>query len=178
MFKPNVNYLSFDGSTDVDRRFELINKFNRNAQYVQSYCSSINYEAAASNLIFCILVLWSSCCRLRRLEWASTWSVQIAVRTSALRSYFVGSLELTRKVMTMIFIWEFLFFLVILIDPSWNPTTDKQALFRAYRYGQTKPVFVYRLVSYVCMNSVEIYHFCVLEHLEKCFFAVRVPPNT
>ncbi|OQV18244.1 Protein CHROMATIN REMODELING 20 [Hypsibius exemplaris] len=37
---------------------------------------------------------------------------------------------------------------VILMEPMWNPTTDKQALFRTYRYGQTKPVFVYRLMTF------------------------------
>lgn len=36
---------------------------------------------------------------------------------------------------------------VILVDQSWNPADDLQAIFRSYRYGQHKPVFVYRLVS-------------------------------
>ena len=36
---------------------------------------------------------------------------------------------------------------VILADQSWNPADDLQAIFRSYRYGQHKPVFVYRLVS-------------------------------
>lgn len=37
---------------------------------------------------------------------------------------------------------------VILVDTSFNPADDQQAIGRAYRYGQTRPVFVYRLMCY------------------------------
>ena len=36
---------------------------------------------------------------------------------------------------------------IVLFDVCWNPAEDQQAIFRAYRYGQTKPVCVYRLIS-------------------------------
>ena len=36
----------------------------------------------------------------------------------------------------------------ILLDTSWNPSDDTQATFRVFRYGQQRPVFVYRLVSH------------------------------
>ncbi|HHX34629.1 MAG TPA: DEAD/DEAH box helicase [Gammaproteobacteria bacterium] len=36
---------------------------------------------------------------------------------------------------------------VIHVDPWWNPATESQASDRAYRIGQTKPVFIYKLIA-------------------------------
>jgi len=36
---------------------------------------------------------------------------------------------------------------VILYDPWWNPATERQAMDRAHRIGQDKPVFIYRLIA-------------------------------
>ena len=36
---------------------------------------------------------------------------------------------------------------VIMYDPWWNPAVESQAIDRAYRIGQTKPVFVYKLIA-------------------------------
>lgn len=41
---------------------------------------------------------------------------------------------------------------LLLFDISYNPTNDEQAIFRIFRLGQKKPVFVYRLVT---RDSVE-----------------------
>jgi SNF2 family DNA or RNA helicase len=36
---------------------------------------------------------------------------------------------------------------VIHYDPWWNPAVEQQATDRAYRIGQDKPVFVYKLLT-------------------------------
>ena len=36
---------------------------------------------------------------------------------------------------------------VILYDPWWNPAAEAQAIDRAHRIGQEKPVFVYKLIA-------------------------------
>ena len=34
-----------------------------------------------------------------------------------------------------------------MLDPWWNPQAEAQAIDRAHRIGQTRPVYVYRLVA-------------------------------
>ena len=36
---------------------------------------------------------------------------------------------------------------VIILETTWNWASVQQAIFRTYRYGQTRPVYVYRLIS-------------------------------
>jgi len=46
---------------------------------------------------------------------------------------------------------------IIVFDAAWNPSVDAQAVFRAFRFGQTRPVFVYRLLAAGTMEE-KIYH--------------------
>ena len=61
---------------------------------------------------------------------------------------------------------------VVLFDCSWNPVHDLQAIYRSYRLGQKKDVFVYRLVS--CSTIEEkIYK----RQISKQALAARVVDN-
>ncbi|XP_037405485.1 protein CHROMATIN REMODELING 20-like isoform X1 [Triticum dicoccoides] len=42
---------------------------------------------------------------------------------------------------------------VVLLDGSWNPTHDLQAIYRVWRYGQMKPVYAYRLMAHGTMEE-------------------------
>jgi SNF2 family DNA or RNA helicase len=38
------------------------------------------------------------------------------------------------------------------MDVNWNPSSDNEACCRVYRFGQKKPVYIYRLVT---TNTIE-----------------------
>jgi SNF2 family DNA or RNA helicase len=43
--------------------------------------------------------------------------------------------------------------LVVIADPSWNPANDRQASFRAFRYGQEQDVTIIRLIAHKTIQN-------------------------
>ncbi|KAG0031263.1 hypothetical protein BGZ81_001552 [Podila clonocystis] len=58
---------------------------------------------------------------------------------------------------------------VVIIDVGWNPSIDEQSVARAFRYGQTRKVFVYRLQTHGTFES-KVYK----NNLQKLSLANRV----
>lgn len=58
---------------------------------------------------------------------------------------------------------------VILLDVGFNPCHEEQAIARVFRYGQTKPVYIYRLLT---SNTVEQVLYKI--HMQKIILSKEV----
>ena len=56
---------------------------------------------------------------------------------------------------------------IVLFDVCWDPTWDNQAVFRSFRYGQTKPVTIYRFVMANTIESKIFEKLCVNNNDQK-----------
>ncbi|CAO3624019.1 unnamed protein product [Cunninghamella blakesleeana] len=61
---------------------------------------------------------------------------------------------------------------MIIIDFDWNPSHDEQSIGRIYRFGQQKPVYVYRLLSHTTIETV-----LKAKNIHKMGIASRVIDN-
>lgn len=61
----------------------------------------------------------------------------------------------------------------IIFDSHWNPMVDMQAIFRIYRLGQTKPSFIYRLITKDTMEE-KVY----MKQILKTGLSMRVVDKT
>lgn len=55
---------------------------------------------------------------------------------------------------------------VHLLEPQWNPSVEDQALARAHRLGQTRPVTTLR---YIMKNSIEEVRYNSRRNSFRCF---------
>ena len=67
---------------------------------------------------------------------------------------------------------------VIVFDSDWNPQNDAQALARAHRIGQTKPVQVYRLVMRATYERDMLDRAAMKLGLEQAISAATSTPAT
>jgi len=58
---------------------------------------------------------------------------------------------------------------VILFDPSWNPAHDTHSVFRVFRFGQTKPCYIYRLLAHGTIDE-KVYN----RQIQKLSLSCRV----
>ncbi|XVF00291.1 hypothetical protein REPUB_Repub03eG0272300 [Reevesia pubescens] len=60
---------------------------------------------------------------------------------------------------------------VVLLDVTWNPSVERQAICRAYRLGQKKVVYAYHLISSGTMEGLKCYRQAGKDRLSELLFS-------
>ena len=118
-------YFRLDGSTPSHERDRLINAFNKApAIQIPLFLISTRAGSLGINLVGKVFLFLYLICEFVNFDF-----------NFYEKKYFLGANR------------------VIIFDASWNPCHDAQAVCRVYRYGQTKPCYIYRFVSDKCLEK-------------------------
>ena len=147
-----LTYLRIDGSTQFYERGELIARFNDVKNSSMQVRQAENGDQVKAFLLSAkvsrvIVLLLPSCIRQTQNSYIS-YVAQGLWDWDQPRRCQPG--ESCLSIGRWIFLDEtnlFFLFQVVLFDNHFNPTVLTQALYRSYRYGQTKPVFAYRFMT-------------------------------
>eukprot|EP01012_Entosiphon_sulcatum_P031117 TRINITY_DN3884_c0_g1_i1.p1 TRINITY_DN3884_c0_g1~~TRINITY_DN3884_c0_g1_i1.p1 ORF type:complete len:1200 (+),score=194.19 TRINITY_DN3884_c0_g1_i1:84-3683(+) len=113
-------------STEVNEKVLVFSQFTQTLDLIQQVISDEGFT-------FCrIDGTFSTTDRTRSVQQFKSPKTQIMLVSTRAGGLGLNLVEATR---------------VIVFDVSWNPAADSQAIARCWRFGQTRPVFVYRLVA-------------------------------
>ena len=135
--------MRLDGSVTSDKRRDLVESFNRDKSDVFIFLLSSLAGGVGLNLVGAnrfdvfALLLNRKIGFVRRLypyDHISLWAHACERGWKVTHTYNITRSRLhTHR--------------LVLVDPSWNPAHDAQAMARIWRFGQQKQCYIYRLIT-------------------------------